>query len=218
MNRTKQPSYLTQQEYNTLTRAYVWFNGQLFGNQLPPCMITLQRHQGARGYFATERFGHRLEDGTRVHELALNPDTFKGRSDIDILSTLVHEMVHCHQQEFGKPSRAGYHNAEWAALMVQVGLIPSDTGEPGGKQTGQKMTHYIDAQGRFLRSAKALLRTGFRLNWQSAGGAAAEKLRKVKRASKTKYTCPSCALNAWGKPEIHLICGECDQQMEAEDN
>ena len=33
----------------------------------------------------------------------------------------------------------------------------SRTGQPGGKRTGQRMGHYIEAGGDFERSAKALL-------------------------------------------------------------
>ena len=37
----------------------------------------------------------------------------------------------------------------------------SRTGQPGGKQTGQRMGHYIEAGGDFERSAKALLADGW---------------------------------------------------------
>ena len=37
-----------------------------------------------------------------------------------------------------------------------------------------------------------------------------------KAASKTKYTCPASAANAWAKPETRLVCGDCDEPMEAE--
>jgi hypothetical protein len=37
--------------------------------------------------------------------------------------------------------------------------------------------------------------------------------RSKKLASKTKYTCPECGLNAWGKPTINLVCGDCDKRM-----
>lgn len=34
----------------------------------------------------------------------------------------------------------------------------------------------------------------------------------VKGASnRSKYTCPKCNLNAWAKPDISLICGECEE-------
>jgi hypothetical protein len=40
---------------------------------------------------------------------------------------------------------------------------------------------------------------------------------KKKAASKTKYTCPLCDLNAWAKPDARLICGDCSEEMEAEE-
>ena len=29
----------------------------------------------------------------------------------------------------------------------------------------------------------------------------------MKRASKTKFTCPECGQNAWAKPDALLLCG-----------
>jgi hypothetical protein len=55
----------------------------------------------------------------------------------------VHEMVHVWQHAFGKPSAGGYHNKQWAAKMKAVGLQPSSTGYVGGKETGQRVTHYV---------------------------------------------------------------------------
>jgi hypothetical protein len=88
---------ITGPEYSAFDSAYQWFNEQLFGSQLPPCLITLQRKSRSRGYFANDRFGHRLNATAFTDELALNPDTFGDHSDKDILSTLVHEMCHCWQ-------------------------------------------------------------------------------------------------------------------------
>jgi hypothetical protein len=206
---------ITGHEYTAFEQAYDWFNGQLFGGRLPPCLITLQRHARSRGYFANDRFGHRTEATAFTDELALNPDTFGHRSDKDILSTLMHEMVHCLQQHFGTPSRRGYHNKEWAAQMIVVGLMPSDTGAPGGKQTGQRVSHYVIEGGPFDLAAETLLGNGFRLNWQSVILAdQAEKTAQVR--SKTKFTCPACRQNAWAKPDAALICGACEEPMEAQ--
>ena len=68
----------------------------------------------------------------RTAEIALNPDTFEDRTDMEILNTLAHEMCHLWQHYFGKPSRGGYHNREWATMMEKIGLMPSSTSEPGG--------------------------------------------------------------------------------------
>ena len=133
----------------TSTPAYAYFNKRLFEGRLPPCLITVRPHRGAYGYFSGERFGSR--DGKEIHdEIALNIRHFEKRTPCEIMSTLVHEMVHLEQAHFGSPSRNGYHNKEWAGLMERVGLMPSDTGAPGGKRTGQRMTHYVD-RGRSVR-------------------------------------------------------------------
>lgn len=214
MARTRQPN-ITSNEYAGFEGAYEWFNTRLFAGKLPPCLITLQRKAKSRGYFATDRFGHRQDARASTDELALNPDTFVDRADKDILSTLVHEMVHGWQRHFGTPSRSGYHNKEWAIQMVAVGLMPSDTGAPGGKQIGQHVSHYIISGGPFDKAAEALLATGFRLNWQSV--VLDEQGKKKKAAhNKVKYTCPSCGQNAWAKLGAALICGECEEVMEGE--
>ena len=126
---------LTLTEYQGFQKAYDVFNRELFGGSLPQVLVTLQRHANTRGYFSPERFSGRVAEAV-VHELALNPDSFIGRTDEMILSTLVHEMVHVWQQTHGRPPRKSYHDREWAAKMREVGLQPSNTGEPGGKETG----------------------------------------------------------------------------------
>jgi len=42
--------------------------------------------------------------------------------------------------------------------MIQVGLMPSDTGEAGGKRTGQSITHYIIPGGKFEQVFNTLSR------------------------------------------------------------
>ena len=100
-------------------------------------------------------------------------------------------------------------------MMKAVGLIPSDTGQPGGKETGQKVSHYIETGGPFDRACAELEKSGFAVRYVELWGD--EETRKKKAASKTKYTCPDCGLNAWGKPEIHLVCGDCDERMTADE-
>jgi hypothetical protein len=124
-------------------------------------------------------------------------------------------MAHLWQHHYGTPSRGRYHNAEWAAKMKAVGLIPSHTGRPGGRETGQKMSHYIEEGGPYARAYARL--ESPRILYKDVHDAGESTTRKKKAASKTKYTCPSCGLNAWGKPEINLVCGDCEERMEADD-
>lgn len=201
-------------QYVTLQQCYNYYNQNLFNGDLPSVMITLQRKSKARGYFSPNRFTSRDGDAT-TDELALNPDVFAGRADYEILSTLVHEMCHVWQAHYGKPSRKGYHNREWANKMIEVGLIPTDTGELGGKQTGQNMTHVIDNQGRFIVMTFDLLSDGNVLQWQSLEfeNDSDKKSKQAKRRSKTKYECDGCGALAWGKDSLHLVCGDCDLTM-----
>jgi len=150
-------------------------------------------------------------DGSTTHEIALNPDVLD-RPLIETFSTLVHEMVHQWQQDFGHPPRGGYHDKEWGARMLAVGLVPSNTGEPGGKQTGQQMTHYIDPAGLF-QQALDRMPPDVRLPWLSGSLSAAPK-PPSKNKMKMKYVC-SCGQQVWGKAELAVICGECGETFVA---
>src|SRR5262245_5309510 len=203
---------ITLREYQGFQKAYDFLNRELFAGSLPQVLVTLQRHANTRGYFSPERFSGRV-DKAAVHELALNPDTFTGSTDEVILSTLVHEMAHVWQQTHGKAPRKGYHDRQWAGKMQEIGLQPSSTGEEGGAETGQSMTHYIIPEGRFAKAYAKLAATGFQLHWQSIP---ATKQGRAKKSSKTKFTCPECGQNAWAKPDALLICGECFDEGEGD--
>jgi predicted SprT family Zn-dependent metalloprotease len=199
---------ITRREYSAFQQAYEFFNDELFpGCKLPDLLVTLQRHAKTRGYFAAERFRGRVEKDTVAHELALNPDTFTNRTDESIISTLVHEMTHLWQHQHGRVPRRGYHDKQWAEKMKEIGLWPSSTGEPGGKETGQNVSHYIIPNGAYAQAYRKLAATGFQLNWQSQPEA--DRKRQTKKASKTKYSCAVCGTNAWAKKGTLLICGDC---------
>jgi predicted SprT family Zn-dependent metalloprotease len=148
--------------------------------------------------------------------IALNPAHFATRKPTEVLSTLAHEMTHLWQHHFGRRPRKSYHDKQWASKMREIGLIPTDTGEIGGKETGQKVSHFIDEQGRFAKAVAPLLKTHPAILYQDTSRAD-DAVTKKKAASKTKYTCPECGLNAWAKPAAPLICGGCQEKMQAED-
>ncbi|MGY2172142.1 SprT-like domain-containing protein [Pseudomonas gingeri] len=154
----------SEEMYDEIAGAYAYFNDHLFQGKLPGCMFTLQRKSNTFGYYSESRFLRRNGNG-KSDELALNPTYFAHRRVEQTLSTVVHEQVHQWQAHFGKRSRGGYHNAEWADKMESIGLMPSNTGEPGGKRHGQQMTHYIIEGGPFDLACKELLAQGGMLSW-----------------------------------------------------
>jgi ribosomal protein S27AE len=203
----------TEAAYAELKLAYAFFNAELFDGRLPPCLITLQRSARSYGYFSPERFG--AQSGDVTDEIAMNPQHFASRDTRSVLSTLVHEMVHLWQEHFGKPPRRAYHDRQWAAMMRNVGLIPTSTGKEGGKQTGAHMTHLIEKGGEFDRACGRLLARGFAITWADRAG---EGEKEPKRSGhRQKYTCPGCELNAWAKHDARIVCGECNEIMEPQE-
>jgi hypothetical protein len=206
------PAAITPVEYGGLQAAYEFFNAELLDGALPNVFITYQRRARMLGYFHAERFIGRpgtRDDERRHSELALNPDGFINRSDRDVLSTLLHEMVHVWEVENGTAPKRHYHNKIWAAKMKAVGLYPSNSGMVGGRETGVQIHHYILDGGPFDRSYDRLRAKAWRLNLQSApiaNPAAAPK-------NKAKFTCPHCEQTAWGKPDLALICKPCGVEM-----
>jgi hypothetical protein len=53
--------------------------------------------------------------------------------------------------------------------MKSIGLQPSDTGKPDGKETGQKMNHYTIPGGAFDKATARLLQSGFALSGADMG-------------------------------------------------
>jgi hypothetical protein len=251
----------THSFYRYLEAAYDHFNAALFAGRLPTCLLTVQREKNVMGYFSANRWTD--PDGRVVHEIAVNPAYFARHNLMEVLQTIVHEMTHNWQHCFGQPSRSGYHNKEWARKMEQIGLMPSSTGQAGGKKTGQKMSDYPIKGAAFERATKAFIRKTQGLPWvdrfaaltpscqprdqelswdeelasedlvEVAGDEALtalltspirelfqdlvpeEQLQETARKKvKSRYTCPHCHTNVWGKPSLKLLCGECGTAYE----
>ena len=191
-----------------LQRAFDFFNEKLFGNRLPRALITYTKRKNVFGHFGAVRWQDTEENF--ADEIALNPEKFRSRPVEEVLSTLVHEMTHQEQFHFGKPSRNGYHNKAWGVLMRRVGLIPSSTGEPGGKETGQKVSHYIDEGGPFDLAVRELVSEGYKLTWASPP----PPLAAQSKSGYVPYLCMGCGARVRGKRGLFIGCRECNMEMD----
>lgn len=219
----------TQQAYREMYSAYQHFNDALFDSELPGVLITMSSRQSCVGYFHFKRF---TSKDTQADNLCFNPRFFTTHGIQEFMQTTVHEMVHQWQYHFGTPSNRTYHNAEWAEKMYRIGLMASDTGRPGGKQTGQKMSEYVIKGGEFERAYTELVTKQFVLTWYERYIPEAdldeavqeetivkEVLRHLapippNRKPKSKYRCEECQVNVWGKRKLHIVCGECGERMQ----
>ena len=227
-DREKQRSIIpTTKAYSELQSAFDILNSELFNGKLPYCLITLARHPRSLGYFSPDRFGLRRGNGS-VHEIAINPQYLRTEPVISTLATIAHEMCHLWQQDFGRPSRGGYHNREFAEQMKSIGLQPSSTGAPGGAETGQNMSDYPIACGPFERVANAMIAAGFEPSFFDRNeptdrehtihfveGEPADRPVEFGTpglsGKRQKYKCvsPACRVAVWGRPALKIICGEC---------
>ena len=164
----------------------------------------------AYGYFCADRFAQNGSK-TMIHEIALNPSHIRERKPIDTFGTLAHEMVHQLQQEHGTPPKNVYHNKQWAAMMKQVGLYPSDTAKPGGAETGRYVSHYIVKGGPFDVAFGKFQKD---YNMSLFGDIVTASKKEKSKTSKFKFVCPECGQNAWAKITAKLVCGDCEEAME----
>lgn len=199
----------TQAQFAAYLKSFDYYNKVLFNDNLPSCLLNFSRkNKNVMGFYSPKRW----ESGEqKADEISLNPDLLK-RPLQEVMGTLVHEMCHLWQCSYGQPSRSGYHNWEFAEKMEEVGLITSNTGEPGGKRVGQRMTHYVTDGGPF-DVAFGFMPDSCKLPWVSGGQVAAKQAPKVE--SKIKYTCPGCGQNAWGKPGLLILCAGCIEESGA---
>lgn len=232
---TMSTSNPTGNQYGALRLVYDHFNQELFEGQLADCMLTFTRKRNTHGFLAPYRWSTHDAQEFAIHEISLSVYTI-GRPLIEVFSTLVHEMAHLWQFDFGSPSRGGYHNKEWANKMEEIGLMPSANGRPGGNRTGQNMTHYIIPDGPYVQAFNAMPPEylipftsieAFLTNQQeqedeqpqgelqkgSTGGGAVPRTSTTSSRKKTKYLC-SCNYSVYGKPGLMMTCNVCSELLQ----
>ncbi len=206
-----------------LQTAFDHFNSRLFEGKLEPVIFSNCRLKKAKGYFWAKQWARRKDLKGLVHEIGLDFAKLHGENDKEVLSTLVHEMVHLLVEQLGKSPKKSYHCKFWVAGMHKVGLEPvilSSKGQPLDKATGPNATHTIPAGGAYDEAFKALAATGFKLSWASQPVVEPEKKegKKKKAGAKAKHACPTCNANAWGKPSMVITCkGTTDDPHDAQE-
>lgn len=135
---------------------------------LSESLFTLQRKSKTVGAFSYRRFKN--DNDEFRHEISLNPEYFMVKPKIEILRTLCQELLLLYriehvesQNNFGAK---GIYDAEWADLMITIGLMPSNTGHPDGlRKIGKKISSYILANGEFLQFCNELARSNTLIEW-----------------------------------------------------
>ena len=128
-----------------------YYNSALFQGILPECYIEFSPKVGIYGTFLPNQWVDSKQK--YIHEIILNPEILSLKS-IEFHAIIVRNMVFLWQYMFGKPSRPNYLNKEAAQILENFGIIPSSTGAPGGKKTGQSILQYINYNEIFAKVFK----------------------------------------------------------------
>jgi hypothetical protein len=215
----------TAEAYAFWQGAFSLFNEELFGGALANSLITLSTNRRALGYFCPRAFEDR--DGAKAHQIALNPTWFTASGDLGSLSTFAHEMAHQWREDLGPLNRkggkgaGGYHDRIWADKMQAIGLMPSDTGTPGGKRTGFRVSHYVIEHGAFDRTCTELLGNGIKVNWRDNRALRPDALvlraavspAAISKNTRTRFVCGCCDLKAWSRASAKISCTDCNTPL-----
>jgi len=195
----------TGKTYTELDRAYVAFNVALFDGDLPGCLITLTRRRRSQGFIKLGQFCSSDRSET-TDEIGLNPQRFDGVPDDEIQALLVRLM--CHQwraYQDRPPKKPSYCDEVTASKLESLGLVPTDTGKPGGRRTGSNIGHYIIEDGLFAGVAAARKFDRDRLFYDLS-----KEQDPRERRNKATFTCPLCKIKRYGDtPKAPPLCGSC---------
>jgi DNA repair photolyase len=101
---------------------------RFFGGTLPLPTISCERDR------ITRLGSYRPQDGLALcHRININ-DQYMDRPLSELLATLTHELGHQWQRLYGKPGRPPYHNKEFQARMLEIGIPCSSKGHSLGVQ------------------------------------------------------------------------------------
>lgn len=190
-----------------LQGCFDFLNEYLFEGRLPQCMLTIDiACRSAYGYFRPDCFTRK--DGMVIDQISMNPKHLISMPMPDVVGIVAHEMAHLWMHRCsGKKVTGGYHCRTWGRKMEQIGLMPSNTGEPGGRKTGYQMMHYPIPGGRFLGAIAILKRQSFTITWGTQLQPQERREKNAAGKGKEKLQCPQCGQACWGSPKLDVICG-----------
>jgi hypothetical protein len=204
MDTAKPPSHPLQQ----LHHAYQAINERFFSGALPGCEIRFSTRKGSEGHYRPGA----LPSGElcpALDQIAVGAHL----SSSKMIESLAHQTWHQYRQHSGQPPRRAYHDQVWAEKMVEIGLQPSSTGLPGGRMTGQTVSHYLLEGGGLSLLIRELYDQGLDIN---LAGAAGRRSANKKAWARTKYTCAGCNKSVLGGDQYNLVCGDCQLPLTPE--
>lgn len=199
-----------------LEKLFRTLNTRYFGDTIEEPIITIQSTPRAYGHVTVSKAWHKA-NGDERHELNIAAGTLD-RPIEEIVSTLLHEMVHLMNLQNGVQdcSRGGtYHNRKFKAAAEACDLhIDYD------ERIGWSVTSLTEALIDFIieegwedicmsREDGCISRTPGR----GSPDRTPTTPTTPKKSSTRKYICPGCKMSVRATREVNIICGDCGLKM-----
>lgn len=180
-------------------------NAKYFYGELEEPVITVQSTPKFYGHATNGKIWN-VADEER-YELNIGAESLN-RPIEQVAATVVHEMVHlyCTANDIQDTSRGGtYHNKRFKTEAEKRGLHIEKAAKIGYSETTPtpELCEFVKERG-----------------WERinlARNTTAEK-GKGKSSSTRKYTCPCCGQSVRATKAVNIICGDCMQTMETDED
>jgi hypothetical protein len=186
-----------------LERLFRLLNDEYFRGELSRPIITVQT-SGKKPTLGWCTSGKVWKQGDKAEYYEINLSAeYLTRSDAEIVTTLLHEMVHlcCSQHDIKDTSRSGtYHNERFKAAAEARGLNVTQNDKYGWHDTTLQDSSILD----ILKVNRQAFKVARQAAQAKAGG---------KKSSSRKYICPSCGMTVRATKEVNIVCGDCQEPM-----
>lgn len=190
-------------QYEVLYKAFDLFNEHYFDNELPHCMITLQKkRENKLGDFTVEPIWFN-ENQDEFYQININPINMNRKPE-EILSTLLHEVIHyyCTLHKI-KDSKQKVHTTAYKEVAESHGLDVQYDDDIGWSITSLN-DESIELVGDLIEEYK----DDFVYMYIE---------KKPVKKNLFKYVCNSCGLKVYTKAEKSVVCGDCGCELIMED-
>lgn len=198
-----------QPAIQTLHKAFDMANKVFLNNELPQVVITIQSRgkSNSLGWFT---INPAWSNGTdELHEINLSPENFT-REPIEIIQTLMHEMIHLHCSVKGiKDTSRGYtyHNKRFLQEAEAHGFEYLHE-SPDAKIGYSQIT--LTQSSKNLIKCWNLNKSAFTISRKEFG--AGEKAKK--KSNIIKWVCGCGVIVRSSKPDINIACMDCGSKFE----
>lgn len=187
-----------------LHKAFNLLNSHFFNGELPQVVITIQS-QGKRscyGWFTVAKVWSSSHD-KELHEINISAEHIGSRKMIEVLQTLLHEMLHLYasENEIQDTSRSGgYHNKRFKQIAEEHGM--SYNHDKPNSKIGYSAVELTNESIATIESWN-LKEASFDISRLS--------ISNVKKKSNiVKWVCGCNVIVRSSKPVINVICGDCE--------